>query len=136
MQRPFRPKARGIEQVLGSLEAAIMERLWARGAQSMSELHAHFLERSGLAYTTVHSELSRLVKKKLIVKRGTYADATYAARLSRERFVDDLVRDVLKGLLDAHGPIAVHGFVDLVAEDDEARATLERRLRARDEEQP
>ncbi|GAC1453159.1 MAG: hypothetical protein PVSMB8_12230 [Vulcanimicrobiaceae bacterium] len=84
----------------------------------------------------MHSELSRLVKKKLIVKRGTYADATYAARLSRERFVDDLVRDVLKGLLDAHGPIAVHGFVDLVAEDDEARATLERRLRARDEEQP
>lgn len=108
-----------------------MERLWAQGAQSMGELHAYLFERSGLAYTTVHSELSRLIKKKLVVKRGAYADATYAARLTRELFVNDLVRDVLKGLLDAHGPIAVHGFVDLVSDDEDARATLERRLRDR-----
>lgn len=102
----------------------------------MGELHGYLLERSGLAYTTVHSELSRLIKKKLVVKRGTYAEATYSARLSRERFVSELVRDVLKGLLDAHGPIAVHGFVDLVADDEEARATLERRLRDRDDDAP
>ncbi|GAC1306348.1 MAG: hypothetical protein NVSMB19_18420 [Vulcanimicrobiaceae bacterium] len=132
MNRPFRPGAKGVEQVLGPLEAAIMERLWALGAQSVGDLHGYFYERSGLAYTTVYSELSRLVKKKLIVKRGAYADATYAARLPRERFVGDLVRSVLKGLLDAHGPIAVHGFVDLVARDDGARAALTQRLEARD----
>ncbi len=133
MERPFRPGAKGVEQVLGPLEAAIMERLWATGSQSMSELHTFFEERSGLAYTTIHSELSRLIKKKLITKRGSYADATYAARIPRERFVSDLVRNVLKGLLDAHGPVAVHGFVDLVADDERARAELERRLKARED---
>ncbi len=133
VERPFRPGAKGVEQVLGPLEAAIMERLWATGAQSMGDLHAFFEKRSGLAYTTIHSELSRLIKKKLITKRGSYGEATYAARILRERFVSDLVRNVLRGLLDAHGPVAVHGFVDLVADDEHARAELERRLKARDE---
>jgi predicted transcriptional regulator len=126
--RPFRPGAKGIEQVLGSLEAVIMEHLWKTGSQSIGELHETLGRKTSIAYTTVHTELARLVKKKLVVKRGRYAEATYAARVPRETFVNDLVRNVLRGLLDAHGPIAVHGFVDLIAEDDEARAALERRL--------
>jgi len=126
--RPFRPGAKGIEQVLGSLEAVIMERLWKTGPQSIGELHETLGRTTSIAYTTVHTELARLVKKKLVVKRGRYAEATYAARVPREAFVNDLVRNVLRGLLDAHGRIAVHGFVDLIAEDDEARAALERRL--------
>lgn len=130
--QPFRPRAKGIEQVLGSLEAAIMERLWEAGTQSIRELHRTLYDRSPLAYTTVHTELARLVKKKLVVKRGKYAEATYAARIPRERFVNEIVRNVLKGLLDAHGPIAVHGFVDLVADDETARAELEKRLHPRD----
>jgi len=98
------------------------------GPQSIGELHETLGSTTAIAYTTVHTELARLVKKKLVVKRGRYAEATYAARVPRETFVNDLVRNVLRGLLDAHGPIAVHGFVDLIAEDDEARAALERRL--------
>ena len=130
MDGPFRPRAKGVEQVLGSLETVIMERLWDTGPQSIGELHERLGRTTSIAYTTVHTELSRLVKKKLVVKRGRYGDATYAARLSRETFVNALVRNVLRGLLDAHGPVAVHGFVDLIAEDDEARAALERRLEA------
>jgi len=130
--RPFRPDAKGLEQVLGPLEAAIMEHLWAKGPQAIADVHRALGGSSGIAYTTVHTELSRLIKKKLVVKRGSYADATYAAKVARERFVDDVVRNVLRGLLEAHGPIAVHGFVDLIAGDDEARAALERRLEARD----
>jgi len=136
VDRSFRPGARGVEQVLGSLEAAIMERLWETEAQSVGELHAYFSERSGLAYTTIYSELARMIKKRLIVKRGAYGEATYAARLPRERFVRELVRDVLKGLLDAHGPIAIHGFVDLVASDEDAQAALERRLAGEREDLP
>ena len=109
-----------------------MERLWAAGSQSMGELHAFFERRSGHAYTTIHTELAKLVRKKLVTKRGTYGEAAYAARIPRERFVAELVRNVLKGLLDEHGPVAVHGFVDLVADDDDSRAALERRLRERD----
>lgn len=130
--RPFRPDAKGIEQVLGPLEASIMEHLWAKGPQAIADVHRALGGSAGLAYTTVHTELSRLVKKKLVVKRGSYADATYAAKVARERFVGDVVRSVLRGLLDAHGPVAVHGFVDLIADDHEARATVERRLEARD----
>lgn len=130
--RPFRPDAKGIEQVLGPLEAAIMEHFWAKGPQALAEVHQALAGSRGIAYTTVHTELSRLIKKNLVVKRGSYADATYAAKVPRETFVDDVVRSVLRGLLDAHGPVAVHGFLDIIRDDDEARTTLERRLRARD----
>ena len=130
--RPFRPDAKGIEQVLGPLEASIMEYLWAKGPQPLAGVHQALGGAGGIAYTTVHTELARLIKKNLVIKRGAYADAMYAAKVARETFVGDVVRSVLRGLLDAHGPGAVHGFVDLIGDDDEARATLERRLRARD----
>ncbi len=108
-----------------------MEHLWAKGPQAIVELHQCLGGVSSIAYTTVHTELSRLIKKHLVVKRGSYAEATYTAKVPREQFVGDVVRDVLRGLLDAHGPVAVHGFVDLVASDDDARALLEQGLKAR-----
>jgi len=129
--RPFRPDAKGIEQVLGPLEASIMEHLWAKGPQAIADLHRALGGSSQIAYTTVHTELSRLAKKKLVVKSGSYGEALYATKVSREQFVGEVVRNVLRGLLDAHGPIAVHGFVDLISDNDDARTELERRLQAR-----
>ncbi len=130
--RSFRPGAKGIEQVLGPLEASIMEHLWAKGPQALAAVHQALGGTRNIAYTTVHTELARLIKKNLVIKSGAYAEAMYAAKVPRETFVGDVVRSVLRGLLDAHGPVAVHGFVDLIDDNDEARATLQLRLRARD----
>ncbi|MDQ2909201.1 MAG: BlaI/MecI/CopY family transcriptional regulator [Candidatus Eremiobacteraeota bacterium] len=127
----YRPQAEGSAQALGELQARLMEYLWAHGPKPLSEIHRELDAREAVAYTTISTELSRLQKKGLVKKAGTYRDTRYAASLSRETFVNRVVSDVVTGLLDAHGQAAVHGFVEAIANDDEALQTTLRLLRRR-----
>ncbi|GAC1471799.1 MAG: hypothetical protein PVSMB1_19450 [Gemmatimonadaceae bacterium] len=129
--RSFRPHAAGVHQTLGELESKIMEYLWKHGPQSVAGLHRALEAKSSIAYTTVFTELSRLLKKGLLRKRGKHLDTKYAASTSREVFVGSLVSEVLGGLLDAHGQAAIHGFIDVIANDNDALDELAKLVRER-----
>jgi predicted transcriptional regulator len=128
--RTYRPGSTGIEQALGSREAAIMEYLWKHGAQAPGDLHRALSAKEPLAYSTVYTELSRLAKKGIVRKKGRHLEATYAAAVSREQFVTSLVSQVIGGLIDAHGAAAIHGFVDVIADDEESIDVVKRLLRS------
>jgi predicted transcriptional regulator len=55
-------------KVLGSRQASILEYLWLEGPQSVSQLHRALADVDGVAYTTVFTELSRMLKKGLVAK--------------------------------------------------------------------
>jgi predicted transcriptional regulator len=118
---------------LGVLQARIMERLWARGPQALTELHRSLAEESEIAYTTIATELTRLQRKGLVLKRGAHLATRYRAAIERETFVERLVGGVLQGLLGTHGRAAIHGFVDAIADDPEA---LEETLRLLQKRRP
>jgi predicted transcriptional regulator len=121
-------------KVLGTRQASIMEYLWAHGPLSVSELHRGLGDREDIAYTTVFTELSRMLKKGLVAKSndgGSHLDMRYRAALSRESVVSSVVAQTLGGLISAHGPAAVHGFMDAVAEDASALDELRRLLNVR-----
>ena len=105
-----------------------MELLWKHGQQSPAELHAALEAAENVAYTTVYTELSRLVKKGFVHKSGRNLDARYHAALPRDKFVQAMVTEVLEGLIGAHGAAAIHGFVDLVADDELALGELRKVL--------
>ena len=128
--KTYRPGSAGVEQALGSREAAIMEYLWKHGALAPGDLHRGLSAIKPLAYSTVYTELSRLTKKGLVRKKGRHLEATYAAAVSRERFVTSLVAHVVSGLVDAHGEAAIHGFIDVIADDEESIDVVKRLLRA------
>jgi predicted transcriptional regulator len=112
----------------------ILEYLWANGPQSVSTLHQALSEADGVAYTTVFTELSRMLKKGLVAKGnegGSHLDMRYRAAVTRESVVSSVVSQTLGGLIAAHGPAAIHGFVDAVADDPEALAELRRVLGSR-----
>ncbi|MDQ2947252.1 MAG: BlaI/MecI/CopY family transcriptional regulator, partial [Acidobacteriota bacterium] len=81
-------------------------------------------------YTTVHTELSRLVKKGF-VRKPNRSDSVYEAALSREQFMNATVDSVLQGLMQSNRSAAIHGFVELVSGDDEAFDELKRALQER-----
>jgi predicted transcriptional regulator len=116
----FRPNGKGVNQVLGGLQSRVMEHLWSEGPMALATLHRALARRGEVAYTTVATELTRLQRKGLVRKAGTYLETRYAAALSREAFVERFVGDVLSGLVGAHGRAAIHGFVDAIAGDDDA----------------
>lgn len=130
----FRPKGKGVNQVLGELQTRVMEQLWSAGPTALAALHRELAGRSEVAYTTVATELTRLQRKGLVRKTGTYLETRYTAAISREAFVERFVGDVLSGLVGAHGRAAIHGFVDAIAGDEDAldetlRLLQERRRR-------
>ncbi len=112
----------------------ILEYFWAHGPQSVSTLHHGMCEVSDVAYTTIFTELSRMLKKGLVSKGndgGSHLDMRYHAAVTREAVVSAVVAQTLGGLIAAHGPAAIHGFVDAVADDPEALAELQRVLGSR-----
>jgi predicted transcriptional regulator len=115
---------------LGYRQASIMEALWERGALTPSEIHATLNEREDVAYTTVHTELGRMFTKGIVRKAKGLA-STYEAAISRDDFARTAVSSVLEDLIEAHGAAAIHGFVDLVSQDERSLNVLRRALRKR-----
>lgn len=111
-----------------------MEHLWSNGPDSLVAIARDLDAQSPVAYTTISTELMRLQEKGLVKKTGLHRETRYAATMSRERFVDRVVGDVIGGLLDAHGQAAIHGFVEAIALDDAALETTLRLLRDRRKE--
>jgi predicted transcriptional regulator len=121
-------------KVLGTRQASMLEYLWRHGAQSVSQLHQGIADVDDVAYTTIFTELSRMLKKGLVSKStdgGSHLDTRYRAAVTRENLVSGVVSRTLGALIDAHGAAAVHGFFDAVADDPEALAELRRALDAR-----
>lgn len=131
-------KKADLGKALGTRQASILEFLWARGAQSVADLHRGLSEHEDLAYTTVFTELTRMLKKGLVAKGndgGTHLDMRYRAAVTREGVISTIVAQTLGGLISAHGPAAIHGFVDAVAQDETALAELRRLLNDRSRKQ-
>jgi predicted transcriptional regulator len=121
-------------KVLGTRQASMLEYLWRHGPQSVSQIHQGIADVDGVAYTTIFTELSRMLKKGLVSKStdgGSHLDTKYRAAVTRESVVSSVVARTLGALIDAHGPAAVHGFMDAVADDPDALAELRRALDAR-----
>jgi predicted transcriptional regulator len=106
-----------------------MELLWDRGPLTPAEVH-EALRHEDLAYTTIFTELSRLLRRGLIRKRGRrHLGVTYEPTLTREEFTAEVVADVVGDLLESHGSAALHGFVN--AMDDRRLAVLQKLMDAR-----
>lgn len=62
------PRA-GLRQIMGELEAEIMECVWELGPASVKDVHGCLQERREIAYTTVMTVMSRLANKGLLISR-------------------------------------------------------------------
>lgn len=105
--------------------------LWSEGPLSAADVHGFLSRDEDLAYTTVHTELSRLLEKGLVNKRGRNLETKYAAAMSKDEFLQETVRQTLSELIGTHGASAVHGFVDVVSADPHALAELRRAMERR-----
>jgi predicted transcriptional regulator len=98
----FHPNRAGIRQVLGDLEAEIMELIWARPAEQGTTVRDVFevlYERRRLAYTTVQSTMNRLTKKRMLRAKTQEHTYIYYPTLTEPEFVSRFASRVLEGLL-------------------------------------
>ena len=127
--RGFRPAHRGIKQVLGKLEADVMNILWQQSGQSVSEVESHLRRKREIARTTVLTTLDRMHNKGYLTRERQGKAFVYSPRYSREDFEREMAQEVLGALLGQFTEPAISAFVDLVSEDAGALDQLEAKIR-------
>jgi predicted transcriptional regulator len=129
----FRLRERGLERVLGGIEAAVMEVFWSqRGPLRIAEVRDALAARDRpLSFNAVMTVMNNLVTKGCLA-RDRERDArsyVYTARIGKEDFLASVTRQVAQGLVRDFGSLAVSQFLDVLrAEDPEGLDRLRRLL--------
>jgi predicted transcriptional regulator len=124
------------EKFLGPLEAAVMERLWKRGRATVRDIVEDLGRSRALAYTTVMTIMTRLHAKGLLERDRDGKTYVYRPAFSREEHRERLSRDLVRGLVDEFGELALaHFAAELDGVDASHRAALRKLARA-DERAP
>jgi predicted transcriptional regulator len=131
--RGFRPTDRGIKQVLGKLEAEIMQILWQQPGQAVSEVEALLRRKREIARTTVLTTLDRMHNKGYLTREKQGKAFVYSPRYSRVDFEREMAQEVLGALLGGLGEPLLSTFVELVGEDDGNLDRLEALIKERRE---
>jgi predicted transcriptional regulator len=132
--RGFRPTDRGIKQVLGKLEAEVMEILWRRSNQTVSEVEERLRRKREIAHTTVLTTFDRMYRKGYLTREKSGKAFVYAPRYTREEFERGLAQEVLGALLGGLGEPVLSTFVELVGEDEARLERLEELIRRKRKE--
>lgn len=115
------------ERFLGPLEAVIMERLWRRGSATVRDVVDDLGRTRALAYTTVMTIMSRLHSKGLLERARDGKTYVYRPAFTREEHRERLSRELVRGLVDEFGELALaHFAAELDGVDAAHRAALRR----------
>lgn len=117
----LRTSRKGIRQVLGDLEADIMELLWKQSPASVRDIHENLASERTIAYTTVMTVMGRLAEKGLLKREQHGRAYLYVPCQNREQFCSEAISTVMEGLLGGFGEPVLSHFVDTVNSDDTAK---------------
>ena len=114
------PTAGAAPAILGPLERRVMERLWAVGPQSVSEVLEAMNASSprSLAYTTVMTILVRLHEKGLVTRQKDGRHYRYSAAVDESSLEAQVGRRELNRLIERYGAASVAGFAAELGEGD------------------
>lgn len=129
--RGFKPDARGTAHVLGELESAVMETLWAQSQQTVNEVEERLRNKREIAHTTVLTTLDRMYRKGYLTREKQAKAFVYAPRYTRDEFERMLAQEVLGALIGHFTEPALSTFVDLVSDEPGALDQLEEKIRAK-----
>ena len=108
-----------LAEVLGPLEAEVMEVTWDRGEVTVRDVHETLNESRPVAYTTVMTTMGRLADKGLLRRVEDQRAHRFIPLLSREQYADSTVKSVVDWLVTQFRDPAVAYFLDRVEEEDE-----------------
>lgn len=124
------------EKFLGPLEATVMERLWKRGTATVREVVDDLGRTRALAYTTVMTIMTRLHEKGLLERARDGKTYVYRPAFSRQEHRDRLSRQLVRGLVDEFGELALAHFAEELDGVDAAHRTALPRIAKEDDRAP
>ena len=108
-----------LAEVLGPLEAEVMEVAWDLEEVTVRDVHEALNESRPVAYTTVMTTMGRLADKGLLRRVEDQRAHRFTPLLSREQYADSTVKSVVDWLVTHFRDPAVAYFLDRVEKEDE-----------------
>ena len=106
-----------LAEVLGPLEAEIMDVVWDTGEVTVRDVHKALGTVRPLAYTTVMTTLGRLADKRLVQRIETQPAHHYVALVTRDQYARSTVKSVVDWLVNHFPDPAVAYFIDRVEKE-------------------
>ena len=122
----------GTNAFLGPLETAVMERLWKRRKATVRDVVDDLSPNRSLAYTTVMTIMTRLHAKGLLTRDRDGKTYVYRPAFSRDEHRAKLSRDLVRGLVDEFGDVALAQFTAELDSVDSAHRAALRRIATKD----
>lgn len=129
--RRLRRANQGTDRFLGPLESAVMDEMWDRGQATVREIVDDVGKRRDLAYTTVMTIMSRLHEKGLLVRERDGKGYVYRPAFSREEHRARLSLELVRGLVDEFGDVALAQFAAELDTVDTSHRSALRKLAAK-----
>ena len=108
-------------KVLGSLEIRVMNYFWKVNVPiTISDVHKHLNKSDTLAYTTVSTIVTRLLNKKLLVRRKSGRIFTYQSKISKAGLEESYIKRAIKNLVGGFGDVAIAGFIEELKDNPDA----------------
>ena len=127
VRRTGRRISEGTNTFLGPLETAVMDRLWKRRQATVRDVVDDLAKSRSLAYTTVMTIMTRLHAKGLLVRDREGKTYVYRPAFTRDEHRARLSQDLVRGLVDEFGDVALAQFTaELDSVDAGHRAALRR----------
>ena len=125
IRRLKRARRGGPNTFLGPLETAVMERLWKRRRATVRDVVDDLAKSRSLAYTTVMTIMTRLHAKGLLLRDRDGKTYVYRPAFTRDEHRARLSRDLVRGLVNEFGDVALAQFTaELDSVDASHRAAL------------
>lgn len=125
MQEGVPHREHGPEQLLGELEAVVMQIMWCHEEVTVREVREILQPTRPLAYTTVMTIMSRLAQKRVLTTRKQGKVFYYRATVTPDEFVAQRAQRAVQDVLASFGDVAMAYFLHELDDADPARlATL------------
>ncbi len=129
--RGKRPKGQGVailKKLLGSLELEVMEFMWQASKATVRQVTEAINRKRPIAYTTVMTVMGHLVDKGLLGRTKEGKRYRYQVARSRDEFLRDSSRSMIRALLGDFGDLAVAQFLGEINNVDPDRLEQLRNL--------
>lgn len=118
--------------VLGDLEVAVLDHLWAEGEGTPGSVHEAVGQPRGIRHNTVQSALRRLYDKHLLTREKVSHSYVYRAAVERRALQGRLLEDLASRWGDGDSSALMAAFVELAERGgDEQLRALERLVASR-----
>jgi BlaI family penicillinase repressor len=118
------PKGRDatvLKKLLGSLELEVMEHMWQAGESTVQQVAKAINRQRAIAYTTVMTVMGHLVDKELLSRTLEGKRYRYRVSLSKDEFLREASRRMVRALVDDFGDMAFAGFLGEINKVDAER---------------